>query len=119
METDWEKLRPLLAEAIGTTVYLVLLTFVVGGLIGLFLGTALYTTRKGGLLANAPIHWLLNVAVDIVRLRDDRGGLVRHRKDRRTEPGHRGPRVIEAARAMGARPMRIIFTYSSPKRWAR
>ncbi|SLH01996.1 Uncharacterised protein [Mycobacteroides abscessus subsp. abscessus] len=43
MQTDWDKLRPILTEAIGTTVYLVLVTFVVGGLIGLALGTALYT----------------------------------------------------------------------------
>ena len=61
MHTDSDKLRPVLTEAIGTTIYLVLLTFVVGGLIGLFLGTALYTTRKGGLLANAPINVLVNV----------------------------------------------------------
>nr|WP_040835334.1 methionine ABC transporter permease [Nocardia brevicatena] len=67
MQTDWDKLRPVLLESIGTTIYLVAVTFVVAGLIGLSLGTALYTTRRGGLLANAPIHLLLNVVVNIVR----------------------------------------------------
>ncbi|WP_438803406.1 methionine ABC transporter permease [Nocardia brevicatena] len=67
VQTDWDKLRPVLLESIGTTIYLVAVTFVVAGLIGLSLGTALYTTRRGGLLANAPIHLLLNVVVNIVR----------------------------------------------------
>jgi D-methionine transport system permease protein len=67
VHTNWDQLRPVLWEAIGTSVYLVLVTFVAGGLLGLVLGTALYTTRRGGLLANAPIHLLLNVIVNVVR----------------------------------------------------
>ncbi|PKV81423.1 methionine ABC transporter permease [Nocardia fluminea] len=67
METNWEKLRPTLFEAIGTTIYLVGVTFVVAGLVGLVLGTALYTTRKGGLLANGPVYFVLNVIVNVVR----------------------------------------------------
>ncbi|WP_280434732.1 methionine ABC transporter permease [Nocardia carnea] len=144
MHTDWDKLRPLLTEAIGTTVYLVLLTFVVGGLIGLFLGTALYTTRKGGLLANAPIHWLLNVAVNIVRpipfiillaalgpvtlevvgttIGTEAAAFVMivaasfaiarivEQNLVTVDPG-----VIEAARAMGAGPLRIILTLLIPE----
>ncbi|MGI5219711.1 methionine ABC transporter permease [Nocardia sp. CA-290969] len=144
MQTDWDKLRPLLTEAIGTTVYLVLLTFVVGGLIGLFLGTALYTTRKGGLLANAPIHWLLNVAVNIVRpipfiillaalgpvtlevvgttIGTEAAAFVMivaasfaiariiEQNLVTVDPG-----VIEAARAMGAGPLRIILTLLIPE----
>jgi len=144
MQTDWEKLWPTLTEAIGTTIYLVLVTFVVGGLIGLFLGTALYTTRKGGLLANAPIHWLLNVAVNIVRpipfiiLLAALGpvtlevvgttigteaavfvmivaasfGIARIVEQNlvTVDPG-----VIEAARAVGAGPLRIILTLLIPE----
>ncbi|WP_280398715.1 methionine ABC transporter permease [Nocardia carnea] len=144
MDTDWDKLRPLLTEAIGTTVYLVLLTFVVGGIIGLFLGTALYTTRKGGLLANAPINWLLNVTVNIVRpipfiillaalgpvtlevvgttIGTEAAAFVMivaasfaiarivEQNLVTVDPG-----VIEAARAMGAGPLRIIITLLIPE----
>ncbi|MFC8528194.1 methionine ABC transporter permease [Nocardia sp. NPDC057227] len=144
METDWERLRPLLTEAIGTTVYLVLITFVVGGLIGLVLGTALYTTRRGGLLANAPLHWLLNVLVNVVRpipfiillaalgpvtlqvvgttIGTDAAafvmivaasfGIARIVEQNlvTVDPG-----VIEAARAVGAGPLRIILTLLIPE----
>src|SRR5690606_25047411 len=144
MDTDWDKLRPVLTESVGTTVYMVLATFVAGGLIGLFLGTALYTTRKGGLLANAPIHWLLNVAVNIVRpipfiiLLAALGpvtlevvgttigteaaifvmivaasfGIARIVEQNlvTVDPG-----VIEAARAVGAGPLRIILTLLIPE----
>ncbi|MGX1772337.1 methionine ABC transporter permease [Nocardia brasiliensis] len=144
MQADWDKLRPLLTEAIGTTIYLVLLTFVIGGLIGLFLGTVLYTTRKGGLLANAPINLLLNVIVNVVRPipfiillaalgpvtlevvgttigRDAAAfvmivaasfGIARIVEQNlvTVDPG-----VIEAARAVGAGPLRIILTLLIPE----
>ncbi|MFC9440359.1 methionine ABC transporter permease [Nocardia sp. NPDC057030] len=144
MQTDWDKLQPVLTEAIGTTIYLVLITFVVAGLIGLFLGTLLYTTRKGGLLANAPIHVLLNVIVNVVRpipfiillaalgpvtlkvvgttIGTDAAAFVMivaasfaiarivEQNLVTVDPG-----VIEAARAVGAGPLRIIFTLLIPE----
>ncbi|MFI1236424.1 methionine ABC transporter permease [Nocardia salmonicida] len=144
METNWEKLRPTLIEAIGTTIYLVGVTFVVAGLIGLVLGTALYTTRKGGLLANAPIYFVLNVFVNVVRpipfiiLLAALGpvtlevvgttigseaalfvmivaasfGIARIVEQNlvTVDPG-----VIEAARAVGAGPLRIILTLLIPE----
>ncbi|MEV0433247.1 methionine ABC transporter permease [Nocardia sp. NPDC050413] len=144
MDTDWEKLRPILFESIGTTVYLVGVTFVVAGLIGLVLGTALYTTRKGGLLANSPIHLVLNVIVNVVRpipfiiLLAALGpvtlevvgttigseaalfvmivaasfGIARIVEQNlvTVDPG-----VIEAARAAGAGPLRIILTLLIPE----
>ncbi|MGW6119033.1 methionine ABC transporter permease [Nocardia sp. NPDC055165] len=144
METNWEKLRPTLFEAIGTTVYLVGVTFVVAGLIGLVLGTALYTTRKGGLLANGPIYFVLNVIVNVVRpipfiiLLAALGpvtlevvgttigaeaalfvmivaasfGIARIVEQNlvTVDPG-----VIEAARAVGAGPLRIILTLIVPE----
>ncbi|MGW5451385.1 methionine ABC transporter permease [Nocardia sp. NPDC003979] len=144
MDTDWEKLRPILFESIGTTVYLVGVTFVVAGLIGLALGTALYTTRKGGLLANTPIHLVLNVIVNVVRpipfiiLLAALGpvtlevvgttigseaalfvmivaasfGIARIVEQNlvTVDPG-----VIEAARAAGAGPLRIILTLLIPE----
>ncbi|MFE9787026.1 methionine ABC transporter permease [Nocardia salmonicida] len=144
MQTNWEKLRPTLFEAIGTTIYLVGVTFVVAGVIGLVLGTALYTTRKGGLLANAPIYFVLNVLVNVVRpipfiiLLAALGpvtlevvgttigseaalfvmivaasfGIARIVEQNlvTVDPG-----VIEAARAVGAGPLRIILTLLIPE----
>ncbi|MFD3460318.1 methionine ABC transporter permease [Nocardia fluminea] len=144
METNWEKLRPTLFEAIGTTVYLVGVTFVVAGLIGLVLGTALYTTRKGGLLANGPVYFVLNVIVNVVRpipfiiLLAALGpvtlevvgttigaeaalfvmivaasfGIARIVEQNlvTVDPG-----VLEAARAVGAGPLRIILTLLIPE----
>lgn len=143
METNWEKLRPTLFEAIGTTIYLVGVTFVVAGVIGLLIGTALYTTRKGGLLANAPVYLVLNVIVNVVRpipfiiLLAALGpvtlevvgttigteaalfvmivaasfGIARIVEQNlvTVDPG-----VIEAARAVGAGPLRIIATLLIP-----
>ncbi|MBT0769999.1 ABC transporter permease [Kineosporia sp. J2-2] len=60
---DW----PVFQEAIGQTFFIVSISVVVGGLLGLALGVVLYATRPGNLLANRPVFILLNVAVNIVR----------------------------------------------------
>ncbi|WP_280236687.1 methionine ABC transporter permease [Nocardia cyriacigeorgica] len=144
MHTDWDKLRPVLLESIGTTIYLVGVTFIVGGLLGLLLGTALYTTRKSGLLANAPINLVLNVLVNVVRpipfiillaalgpvtlevvgttIGTDAAAFVMivaasfaiarivEQNLVTVDPG-----IIEAARALGAGPLRIILTLLIPE----
>ncbi|WP_405498612.1 methionine ABC transporter permease [Nocardia sp. NBC_00511] len=144
MPTDWGRLRPVLSEAIGTTVYLVGVTFLVGGVIGLGLGTLLYATRKGGLLSSAPLNLVLNVLVNVVRpipfiillaalgpvtlkvigttIGTDAAvfvmivaasfGIARIVEQNlvTVDPG-----VIEAARAMGAGPVRIILTLLIPE----
>ena len=46
---------------------MVAVTLVVGGFFGLVLGVLLYTTRPGGVLQNKPIHWLVNFLVNLVR----------------------------------------------------
>lgn len=67
MNRDWSTLWPLLREAFGETIYMVSIALVVGGLLGLALGVALYCTRKGNLLQNAVVFHVLNVLVNIVR----------------------------------------------------
>ncbi|TDZ45495.1 methionine ABC transporter permease [Mycobacteroides franklinii] len=144
MTTNWERLRPQLFEAFGDTLYMVSITLVVGGLIGLGLGILLYTTRSGGLLQNRVLHTLLNVVVNIVRpipfvvliaaLGPITLGVVG------TTIGTTAvvfvmivaasfaiariveqnlvtidPGVIEAARAVGAGPLRIILTLLVPE----
>jgi D-methionine transport system permease protein len=63
----WDFHGPLLAQKAGETLYMVGVTLFVGGFFGLLLGIGLYTTRRGGLLANRGVFTVLNLAVNIVR----------------------------------------------------
>lgn len=65
--TDWAQMFPLLVENLGLTLYMVIVTLIVGGLLGLVLGVLLYTTRRGNILQNAVVFNILNVVVNIVR----------------------------------------------------
>lgn len=58
---------PLLIESLGQTLHMVSLTLVFGGLGGLALGLALYATRAGSILPNRYVFAVLNVIVNIVR----------------------------------------------------
>jgi D-methionine transport system permease protein len=49
------------------TLQMVLATMVIGGLIGLAIGLALYSTRRGGLFANRPVFLVLNAVVNFIR----------------------------------------------------
>ncbi|OLF19289.1 methionine ABC transporter permease [Actinophytocola xanthii] len=66
MERLWE-LRDLFWESVLETLYIVAVTLGIGGIGGLVIGVALYVTRKGGLLANAPVSIVLNVLVNFFR----------------------------------------------------
>lgn len=62
----WD-LQPEFWAAAGETVVMASIALVVGGLLGLGLGLGLYLTRKGGLYANRPVFWVLNVVVNCFR----------------------------------------------------
>lgn len=64
---DWSELGPLFALAIGQTLYMASITLVIGGVLGLVLGIALYVTRPHNLLPNRAVAGVLNVLVNIVR----------------------------------------------------
>lgn len=64
---DWDVHTPLALEAVGDTLYMVALTLLIGGALGLVFGTALYVTRAGSVLPNRALFAVLNVAVNIVR----------------------------------------------------
>ncbi|MCF4123186.1 ABC transporter permease subunit [Antribacter sp. KLBMP9083] len=140
----WDRLGPLLWEAFGQTAYMVLITLVVGGFFGLVLGLGLYLTRPGNLLAHRVVFAVLNVAVNVVRpvpfiiFLVALGPLTRLFVGRiigieaftfsmcfmasfvfarlveqnlvTIDPG-----VVEAARAMGASPLRIVRTVLIPE----
>lgn len=144
MSLDWETLGPVFWDAIAQTLGMAVVTLLVGGALGLVLGILLYTTRAGGLLANRFVFTVLNVLVNIIRpipfiifitaigpvtilaVGTQLGtvaatfalvfaatfGISRIVEQNLVtiDPG-----VIEAARAMGASPMRIILTLLVPE----
>ncbi|WP_199732104.1 methionine ABC transporter permease [Cellulomonas sp. NEAU-YY56] len=116
----------------------------IGGLAGLVLGIALYVTRAGNILANRPVFLVLNVLVNIVRpipfiifitavrpltqaLTSASYGveaaipalaiMATFATSRIVEQNlvALDPGVVEAARAMGAGPLRIIVTVIVPE----
>lgn len=58
---------PVFREAIGQTFYIVIVSVVVGGVLGLALGLVLYATRPGSLLANRAVFLVVNLLVNVVR----------------------------------------------------
>ena len=136
---DGQNLWPLLGTAIGETLQMVLVTLLIGGVAGLALGALLYTTRPGNLLANRAVYTALNLVVNIIRpipfiifitavlpLTVQVTGTSYGTKavifpmtimatvatSRIVEQNlvALDPGLIEAARAMGAGPLRIVWT---------
>lgn len=67
LATNWERLTPIFKESIWTTLYMVSVTLVIGGILGTGVGVLLYTTRADGVLKNKPLYQFLNVLVNFVR----------------------------------------------------
>ncbi|TLP77082.1 methionine ABC transporter permease [Nesterenkonia sphaerica] len=143
-ELDWDYYGPELLDALAETVHMVVVAFAISAWIGLTLGLLLYTTRAGGLLANAPLFWTVNFLVNTIRpipfiiliaalqpltiqiLGTGIGNTaVIHAMVWASSFGIAriveqnlvtiDPGVIEAARAMGASRTRIIFTVILPE----
>jgi D-methionine transport system permease protein len=135
---------PQYVQAIWDTLYIVVISLVASGVAGLVLGVALATTRSGGLLANRVAYTLLNVVVNIVRpipfiifvtaidpltilvvgttIGPTAGAFAlsiaaAFAVSRIVEQSLVGvePGVLEAARAAGAGPVRIIATVLIPE----
>lgn len=67
MTTDWSILMPVLLTSLTETFIMVTITIVLSGVAGLLIGSALYATRPGNLLAQPVVFGILNVIVNIVR----------------------------------------------------
>ncbi|GAB2500862.1 Methionine import system permease protein MetP [Corynebacterium atrinae] len=144
LAANWDRLGGTFLEAIVDTLIMVSLTMVVGGLLGLLVGVLLYTTRSGAVLQNKPVYWVLNLLVNFIRpipfiimiamfapltlsvvgTTIGRSAAVFIMCIAATFAVARiveqnlvaiDPGVIEAARAMGASPLRIITTVILPE----
>lgn len=137
-------LMPTLLEQTGIMMWIVALSLIFGGIAGTIVGTALYVTRRGGIMQQPVVFWVLSVIVNTFRpvpfiifiaavqplARNVVGsgigndavvfgisiaatfGIARlvEQNLMSVDPG-----VIEAARAMGAGPWRIIRTVILPE----
>ena len=141
---DLIDLLPLLWQSTYETLWIVGLALFFGGIGGLVLGLGLYTTRRGSILANAAVFGILNVLVNIFRPIPFIIFLAAAQPLARAVVGTGignsaiiftlslaamfgisriveqnlltvQPGVIEAARSVGAGPLRIIFTLLIPE----
>ena len=144
LAADWDRLGPTFVQSVIDTLVMVSVTMVIGGVLGLLLGILLYTTRAAGILRNKPVYWVVNVLVNFIRpipfiiliamfapLTLAAVGTTIGREAatfimciaatftvaRIVEQNlvAINPGVIEAARAMGAGPLRIITTVIIPE----
>ncbi|MBP3978974.1 methionine ABC transporter permease [Microbacterium sp. BLY] len=138
------ELWPEFWQAALETLYMTSFALVLGGVLGLAVGVLLYVTRPGGLLPNRVVSGLVNFAVNFFRpipfvifmavaqpfarlvvgvgIGTTAGafiiGLAAAFAIGRIVEQHLvsvSPGVIEAARAMGAGPWRILFTVAIPE----
>ena len=142
---DWDTFIPnTLVPAFFDTLYMVAITMVIAGFLGLLLGALLYATREGNIYQNRFVYAVLNVLVNIVRpipfiiLIASLGPLTSLVIGSRLGANAAifamsfgasfaiariveqnmvsiDPGVVEAARAMGASRLRILFTVMIPE----
>lgn len=67
LASDWGRLGPTFTKAIWDTLIMVSVTMIIGGFLGLVLGILLYTTRQGGILKSRGVYSVLNVLVNFIR----------------------------------------------------
>ncbi|WP_371300790.1 methionine ABC transporter permease [Citricoccus sp. K5] len=61
------ELMPTLLEQTGIMLWIVALALVFGGICGLILGLLLYVTRKGGIMQQTAVFWVINILVNTFR----------------------------------------------------
>lgn len=138
------ELWPEFWKAAGETLYMTTFALILGGVLGTLIGVILYTTRSGGLLQNRAVSVLINfvvnffrpipfvifiaVMIPVTRVFIGTGigvnagafaiGIAAAFAIGRIVEQHLitvSPGVIEAARSMGAGPLRILFTVVMPE----
>ncbi|HEY4623278.1 MAG TPA: ABC transporter permease subunit, partial [Solibacillus sp.] len=144
MKVDWSTFWPRIVEATGETLYMVILTLGFGSILGISIGILLFVTRENNILESKLTFNLLNLLINIVRPIPFLIFLVAISPLTRIVMGTTigtsaavfpmtiaaafgiarivetnlisiDPGVIEAAKAMGASPLQIIFTVLIPE----
>ncbi|EOR24722.1 ABC transporter permease [Cytobacillus oceanisediminis] len=144
MKVDWSTFWPRIVESTGETILMVIMTLILGSIIGITIGLLLFVTRKGNILENKLVFRLLNILINIIRPIPFIIFLVAISPLTRAIVGTTigtwaaifpmtiaasfgiarvvennlvsiDPGVIEAAKAMGASPLQIIFTVLIPE----
>lgn len=144
MRVDWSTFWPRIVEATGETLIMVIATLIFGSIIGISLGLLLFVTRENNILENKVVSQVLNIFINIIRPIPFIIFLVAISQLTRLVVGTTigtaaaifpmtivasfvvarvvennlvsiDPGVIEAAQAMGASPLRIIFTVLIPE----
>ena len=64
---QWSTMGPQLLSATGQTLYMVSVTLLLAGALGLAVGMGLYVTRRGSILQNSVVFTVLNLLVNFVR----------------------------------------------------
>lgn len=138
MRVDWATFWPRIIEATGETITMVITTLFFATILGLSIGLLLFITRKGSILENRYIFFTLNLFINIIRPIPFIIFLVAISPITRAVVGTTigsaaavfpmtiaaafaiarvvennlvsiDPGIIEAAKAMGASPLQIIF----------
>lgn len=144
MKVDWSTFWPRIVEATGETLYMVILTLGFGSILGITIGILLFVTRENNILESKLTFNVLNILINIVRPIPFLIFLVAISPLTRIVMGTTigtsaavfpmtiaaafgiarivetnlisiDPGVIEAAKAMGASPLQIIFTVLIPE----
>ncbi|MDC3414029.1 ABC transporter permease [Aquibacillus sp. 3ASR75-11] len=144
MKVDWTTFWPKIVEALGETIIMVILTLLIASMIGIGIGLMFFVTREGNILENKTVFSILNILVNVIRPIPFIILLVAVSPLTRTLMGTTigtmaavfpmtiaasfaiarvvesnlvsiQPGVIEAAQAMGANPVQIIFTVLIPE----
>ncbi|WP_413377253.1 methionine ABC transporter permease [Alkalihalobacillus sp. 1P02AB] len=144
MNVDWTTFWPRILEGTGETLIMVIATLIFGSIIGITFGLLLFVTRENNILENKIVFQVLNIIINIIRPIPFIIFLVAISQLTRLVMGTTigtaaaifpmtivasftiarvvennlvsiDPGVIEAAQAMGASPLRIIFTVLIPE----
>ncbi|MGE8203494.1 methionine ABC transporter permease [Heyndrickxia sp. NPDC080065] len=67
MQVDWNTFWPRVVQASGQTVTMVIFTLIFATILGSVIGLLLFVTRKGNILENKPVFTILNILINIIR----------------------------------------------------
>ncbi len=63
----WDTLTPVLLQSIGETVYMVAVSLLIAGVAGLAIGALLYATRPDNLFENRVVFFVANLVINVIR----------------------------------------------------